>query len=65
MGEYKDRLLALNYELRDLEKKEKTLFLEDSFWKKAAGKYTATWRDNLEEKTVSYTHLTLPTTSRV
>ncbi|MDO4923610.1 MAG: EcsC family protein [Peptococcaceae bacterium] len=50
MGEYKDRLLALNYELRDLEKKEKTLFLEDSFWKKAAGKYTATWRDNLEEK---------------
>ena len=41
MSEYKERLLALNFELRDLEKKEKTLFFEDSFWKKAAVKYTA------------------------
>lgn len=50
MSEYTERLLALNYELRDLEKKERALFLEDPFWKKAAVKYTSSWRDNLEEK---------------
>ena len=50
MSEYKERLLALNFELRDLEKKEKTLFFEDCFWKKVAVKYTANWRDNLEGK---------------
>lgn len=50
MADYKERLLAINYELRDLQKKQAALFLEDPFWKKAAGKYTQSWRNNLEEK---------------
>lgn len=50
MGVYKERLLAINYELRDLDKQEQRLFFADPYWKKVTGKYTMGWRENLEQK---------------
>ena len=51
VAEYKDRLVALNYELRACqEKEEKLLFKEDPFWKKAASQHTGALRAKIEEK---------------
>lgn len=40
MADYKERLVAINYELRDCQEKEQKLLFEDPFWKKAVSKTT-------------------------
>ena len=50
MADYKDRLVAINYELRDCQKEEERLLFEDPFWKKAVSKTTGSVRAKIEEK---------------
>ena len=50
MAEYKDRLVTINYELRDCREKEERLLFEDPFWKKAMAARTGNLRAKIEEK---------------
>lgn len=50
MADYKDRLLAINYELRDCQKKEEKLLFDDPVWKKAVSRTTGSVREKIEDK---------------
>ena len=50
MADYKDRLVTINYELRDCREKEERLLFEDPFWKKAMAARTGNLRAKIEEK---------------
>lgn len=50
MDDYKDRLVALNYALRDCQKKEEKLLFDDPQWKRAFSKGTGSVRAKIEEK---------------
>lgn len=50
MADYKERLVAINYELRDCQEKEQKLLFEDPFWKKAASKTTGSVKAKIEDK---------------
>ena len=50
MADYKDRLVTINYELRDCKEKEERLLFEDPFWKKAMAARTGNLRAKIEEK---------------
>lgn len=50
MADYKDRLIAINYELRDAKAQEQKLLFADPFWKKAVSKSTGPVREKIEEK---------------
>lgn len=50
MADYKERLVAINYELRDCQKKEQKLLFEDPFWKKAVSKTTGSVKAKIEDK---------------
>ncbi|MEE0511444.1 MAG: EcsC family protein [Peptococcaceae bacterium] len=50
MVAYKDKLVAINYELRDCQKKEQKLLFDDPFWKKAVSKTTGSARAKIEDK---------------
>lgn len=50
MADYKERLVAINYELRDCQEKEQKLLFEDPFWKKAVSKTTGSVKAKIEDK---------------
>lgn len=50
MADYKERLVAINYELRDCQEKEQKLLFEDPFWKKAVSKTTGSVKEKIEDK---------------
>ena len=50
MADYKDRLVTINYELRDCKEKEERLLFEDPFWKKAMAARTGNLRAYIDEK---------------
>ena len=50
MADYKERLVAINYELRDCQKKEQKLLFEDPFWKIAVSKTTGSVKAKIEDK---------------
>lgn len=50
MADYKERLVAINYELRDCQEKEQKLLFEDPFWKKAVSKTTESVKAKIEDK---------------
>lgn len=50
METYKDSLVAINYELRDCQKKEEKLLFADPAWKKTVSKTTASVRAKIEDK---------------
>lgn len=50
MADYKERLVAINYELHDCQEKEQKLLFEDPFWKKAVSKTTGSVKEKIEDK---------------
>lgn len=50
MDNYKDSLVAINFELREHRQKERQLLFHDPAWKKAMGRYTHSWRSKIEDK---------------